>query len=83
MSNAIKYTQEGSVTIRVEDSEGRMKLSVIDTGVGISKDKHTELFNAFTKIRQHRELNTEGVGLGLTVSKSLAIAMGGDIAVTS
>ena len=60
-----------------------MKLSVIDTGVGISADKYTELFNAFTKIRQHRELNTEGVGLGLTVSKSLAIAMGGDITVSS
>ena len=56
---------------------------MIDTGVGISEDKFKELFTAFTKIKKHRELNTEGVGLGLTVSKNLAIAMGGDIQVSS
>jgi len=41
------------------------------------------LFNDFTKISKHRDLNKEGVGLGLTISKNLALALGGDIDVES
>ncbi len=50
-----------------------------DTGVGISEEQFKRMFSAFTKILKDRDLNKEGVGLGLTVSKNLAIAMGGDI----
>jgi signal transduction histidine kinase len=42
-----------------------------------------KLFQAFTKIMNHRELNRDGVGLGLTISKNIARALGGDIEVVS
>ena len=58
-------------------------LTVVDSGVGICPDKLPDLFTAFKKIKRHRELNTEGAGLGLTISKNLAKAMGGDINVVS
>ena len=61
----------------------RIKISVRDTGVGIDAVKLRGLFSAFTKIMQSRELNREGVGLGLTISKNLAEAMGGGITVAS
>lgn len=50
-----------------------------DTGVGISEEQFKKMFTAFTKILKNRDMNKEGVGLGLTVSKNLANAMGGDI----
>jgi signal transduction histidine kinase len=56
---------------------------VIDTGVGIDNDKFTELFTAFNKIMRFRTLNKEGVGLGLTISKNLVTALGGDLLVES
>ena len=49
-----------------------IKLIVKDSGVGIERKKLDTLFTPFNKIMRNRELNTEGVGLGLTVSKSLA-----------
>ena len=54
-----------------------------DTGVGIHPHRVKNLFTAFTKIMRNRELNQDGVGLGLVVSKNLALAMGGDIKVKS
>ena len=51
--------------------------------MGIEPSKLGELFTAFTKIKKNREMNTEGVGLGLTICKILALAMGGDISVKS
>jgi signal transduction histidine kinase len=56
---------------------------IIDTGVGIDNDKFKELFTAFNKIMKNRNLNREGVGLGLTISKNLAIKLGGDLLVES
>ena len=59
------------------------RISVEDTGTGIEKDKVKKLFTPFTKIMLNRELNQDGVGLGLAISRNLAIAMGGDIKVKS
>lgn len=59
------------------------RIAVRDSGVGIEPARLRELFSAFTKIQRHRELNSDGCGLGLTISKKLALAMGGDIAVQS
>jgi len=47
-------------------------ISVRDTGVGMNAESLASLFNDFTKISKHRDLNKEGVGLGLTISKNLA-----------
>lgn len=81
VSNAIKYTQKGYVKVRPELSEDHnyLNLNVEDTGVGIEPDKMQNLFQAFTKIKKNRQMNKEGVGLGLMISKNLAIALGGDL----
>ena len=54
-----------------------------DTGVGINEEKLDTLFNVFNKIIENRELNKQGCGLGLSISKNLAKALGGDIYVKS
>ena len=85
ISNAIKYTEEGHVIISGElsNEDCTYRIMVEDTGVGISQDNVNKLFSAFTKIKDNRHLNKEGVGLGLTVSRNLAKALGGDITVES
>ena len=54
-----------------------------DTGVGIDGDRLEGLFTAFTKIIANREMNQQGVGLGLIICKNIAKALGGDITVDS
>lgn len=78
-SNAIKYTKVGEILIKASSVRNTLILSVKDTGVGIEPERIEGLFTAFTKILRHRELNQQGVGLGLTICKNLAIALGGDI----
>lgn len=56
---------------------------VVDTGVGMNADQLSRLFQPFTKIMTNRTLNRDGVGLGLTVSRNIARALGGDIHVAS
>jgi len=75
LGNAIKFTLEGSITIRVEPySENKIVIRVIDTGIGIEPVNIEKLFTAFGKVdsKVNRELNPQGVGLGLTISNSLA-----------
>ena len=83
MSNAIKYTKKGFVRIDASCDLSKIKVDVVDTGVGIEPSKLSGLFNAFTKITRYREMNQEGVGLGLSISKNLANALDGDISVES
>lgn len=56
-----------------------MQIVVRDSGVGMNEKQVNKLFQNFTKILSHRDLNTEGVGLGLVISKNIALALGGDI----
>jgi len=56
-----------------------MKISVTDQGVGIEKNELIKLFQPYTKIMNNRTMNKDGCGLGLTISKLLAQALGGDI----
>ena len=72
VSNAVKYTSKGHVTVDVRIELQQIKILVRDSGVGIEKKKLETLFTPFNKIMRNRELNQEGVGLGLIVSKSLA-----------
>ena len=60
-----------------------MQIIVEDSGVGMTKKQVEGLFRQFTKIMDSRELNKDGVGLGLTISKNIAQALGGDIEVES
>ena len=85
LSNAIKYTQNGYVRLYGEISLKRRTLNFVieDTGVGMTKQQISNLFINFTKIMDNRQLNKEGVGLGLTISRNIAQALGGDIKVKS
>lgn len=58
-------------------------IEVQDTGVGIDKGQVSSLFNVFTKIMDNRDLNKQGVGLGLAIAKNLAVALGGSLTVSS
>lgn len=86
-SNAIKFTKEGSVTIKaVMESDGdknKFKVSLIDTGIGISSDKLEHVFEDFSQAESFSARRYGGTGLGLSISRRLARMLGGDLSVTS
>ncbi|MGF1541329.1 MAG: sensor histidine kinase [Pleurocapsa sp.] len=79
ISNAVKFTNCGSVTLDVKIRDNMLYFEVCDTGIGISPDHLDKLFQPFQQINHH----PEGTGLGLTLSRKLARLHGGDITVTS
>ncbi len=88
LTNAAKYTQEGSVTLSVQGESlgnGREKLtiSVADTGIGIKKEDLASLYDYFKRVDRERNRKIEGSGLGLTITKQLVSLMGGTITVDS
>lgn len=88
LANAVKYTNEGSVTLSCvfeKPSEDRVQLriSIADTGIGIRKEELEYLFDAFRRIDTQRNKKVEGTGLGLAITKQLLDLMGGDISVDS
>ena len=87
-TNAIKYTDEGSVTIQVscERREGNcavLRYAVVDTGQGIREEDLPKLFKSFSQINQEQNHTKEGTGLGLAISKQLVELMHGHIGVKS
>jgi signal transduction histidine kinase/ActR/RegA family two-component response regulator/uncharacterized membrane protein len=86
VGNALKFTQHGSVVVRVarDDKTGRpSRIDVIDTGVGIPADRLEAVFEAFQQADNTTSRQFGGTGLGLTITRSLAQMMGFDIRVTS
>lgn len=82
ISNAIKYNQAGgSVQVNCSSRDNRVRIEVVDSGVGIPVDKFQEIFTPFTRAHQH--LNVEGTGIGLTVTKKNLELMGSRIQVAS
>ncbi len=81
LSNAVKYNPDsGSVTIKSETlSQHRLRISVIDTGQGLTEDETTNLFTPFERLNNSN--NVEGTGIGLVIAKHLVEAMGGKIGV--
>ena len=80
--NAIKFTDRGGVTIQLERVDpGRLRLDVIDTGVGISESEQLMIFDAFKQVEAGKHAG--GTGLGLSICKRLSEAMGGQINVQS
>ena len=84
-SNAIKFTEQGGVTVRVswDDSQQQMAFAVIDTGIGLSEAQRGRLFQAFSQAEASTTRQFGGTGLGLVISRQLAELMGGTIEVTS
>jgi signal transduction histidine kinase len=83
LSNALKFTDSGSVTVRLRSLPDRLELLVVDTGIGISPDAQAQLFNPFTQVARPGGRMREGAGLGLAISRNLARALGGDITLAS
>ncbi len=79
VSNAIKFTQKGKITIKAVREKGRIKISVTDTGTGIKKEELKHLFKQFSRIYAKDIPIVEGTGLGLYLSRKLANLIGGEI----
>jgi signal transduction histidine kinase len=85
IGNAVKFTHEGSVHVRVEVQQAlrMLEICIADTGIGISEDFFPHLFNEFKQEISGGDRNYEGTGLGLTITKRLVELMGGTIVVES
>ena len=88
LNNAVKYTDEGSVTLYVEKEEIKedqvlLMFSVIDTGMGIKQDAIPYLFDSFRRLDEEKNAAIEGTGLGLSIVKQLLDLMDGKITVNS
>ncbi|MBJ7484688.1 PAS domain-containing protein [Brevundimonas sp.] len=83
LGNAAKFTHEGSVTLSVGISAGQLELRVMDTGIGISAEALSRLFQGFTQADTAVGRRFGGTGLGLNISRSLARLMHGDVTLES
>lgn len=88
LTNAVKYTREGSVTMcvygeKIKEKQVQMTISVEDTGIGIKKENLEFLFDVFRRVNEKHTAKIEGSGLGLAITKQLVELMGGQIKVDS
>jgi PAS domain S-box-containing protein len=84
LSNAVKFTQYGGITFAVEDNDGWIHFRISDTGIGISKENYSLIFDSFVQIDTGTaNKRPSGSGLGLTISKQIVELMGGQISVES
>ncbi len=83
VSNAIKYTQQGSITISVEKNYEVVEIRVQDTGMGISAEDQKELFAPFFRVSSDEVGSITGTGLGMWITKQLIELMHGSVAVES
>ena len=83
LGNAIKFTQQGHVMLRVKQSDQSLVFEVEDTGIGISEDQQAKVFERFSQATVQTQAVYGGNGLGLAISKRLVELMGGEIGVKS
>ena len=88
LSNALKFTNNGSITITVRElnrtnNQSRLEFAVTDTGIGISRDKYSLIFESFTQASPDTTRHFGGTGLGLAICKKLIELQGGSITVES
>ena len=81
LSNALKFTRQGSITLHIELRDARFHFSVTDTGSGISMEEQKHMFEEFTRLQNAQ--GQEGFGLGLAITQRLIVLMNGDIRVDS
>ena len=75
LENAVKFTKEGSITLRMTSSGTKVCFSVEDTGIGIPADQTEHIFEEFVQLNEF----ADGAGIGLTVARSIAQRMGGNL----
>ena len=83
LTNALKFTDRGRVTLRVEPREDHVRIRVSDTGVGIPGHKLEAVFEPFVQLDSGLTRRAQGSGLGLAISRDIARAMNGDVTVES
>jgi len=83
INNAIKFTEQGSVSLSVAVENDLLVFNVVDTGIGISTEQQQHIFSAFEQADVSVTRKFGGTGLGLNISRYLATRLGGDLSVTS
>jgi PAS domain S-box-containing protein len=83
LTNAVKFTDAGSISVGWRADDRAVRIDVCDTGRGIPADKLASVFEPFVQAGRSAEEQQQGVGLGLAISRELARAMGGDLTVES
>lgn len=85
IDNAVKYTQEGAITVRVYDTSTprRIAVDIIDTGIGMNKADQKAVFEKFERTKNANEVNVTGTGLGLFIAKKMTEDMEGELTVHS
>jgi len=84
LANAVKFTPDGgTVTLRADRDDGRVRLAVKDTGIGIAPEDQQRIFEEFQQAGTQTEKSREGTGLGLTLSRRMVELHGGTISVDS
>ena len=84
ISNAVKYNREGGrVDVRCESDGDGVQLTVSDTGIGMTEEEASRLFESFVRIKNEKTFGILGSGLGLAIVKKVAMLYDGDIAVAS
>lgn len=84
VGNAVKYTPNGgSVVVRAEDDEGVLRISIEDTGIGISPNEQERVYEKFFRSEDDRVTEIEGTGLGLAFAKQVAEMHGGELSLES
>jgi signal transduction histidine kinase len=83
LSNALKHTFEGQITVSLREIDGAVRLSVHDTGVGIAPENLDRIFDRFHRVEGARSRSHEGSGIGLALVRELAILHGGAVSVDS
>jgi signal transduction histidine kinase/HPt (histidine-containing phosphotransfer) domain-containing protein len=88
LANAVKYTNQGHIALSVATAPSggdgvQLIFTIRDTGIGIKPEHHENIFGDFVSLYQDGEKHIEGTGLGLPISRSLCLSMGGDISVES
>jgi signal transduction histidine kinase/ActR/RegA family two-component response regulator len=83
ISNAVKFTQHGTITVGIERRDEILSIQIADTGIGISREQLDGLFEKFSQADASVTRRFGGTGLGLAICRELAIMMGGDISVES
>lgn len=88
ISNANKFTRDGRIQVKAEllerfEDKLRIKVNIIDDGIGVSEEQKTKIFRAFSQADASIARNYGGTGLGLTIAKQFTNLMGGEIGVES
>lgn len=83
IDNAIRFTPEGTITLRSRETHNALIFEIVDTGPGVPPEVVADLFNAFTQVDESSTRATDGAGLGLAISHGLTTVMGGRLQVES